>query len=273
MKKLLKIPKQSMLDRAIPLERLYLENVEEMQKKVESVQWVAIIMPQVNDVTAVVDGQKIYEEIHFIEVHTTDPSNQYDICVPIFKQIKYPTLTCIAYQNKRMFAACNFHPGKNNSNENILKSVLFSHWLYPELLSDGAKSFLQELNRAIIAKGSLGDIYNHICESILNFRVSGIMQGMISKLLYDMIGKKSVAHLLDNCTPYKCYAPVNQSIYARYEKRDRSKPSVKHYDTEDLWYALHVNEKTRKVIEGWGYRNMEELIYRIMEKYEAQDVY
>lgn len=273
MEKLLNIPAKSMLNREIPLNRLYLEDLEEMQIIVDNIKWVAIIKPQVNDVTAVVTDQKLYEEIHLIEVQATDPSNPYDICIPIFKQIRYPTLICISYQNKRMFAVCNFHPGMNRPDDNILGSVLFSHWIYPELLSDGASRFLQELNQALIPQGSLEDIYRHICDAVLNFRVSGIMQGMISKMLYDMTGKKSVSHFLDNCTPYTRYNPKDQSVRARYEKRDRTKTGSRHYDTEDLWYAFRTNEKTRKILAGRGYRDMDEMIVRIMEKYDSLSPY
>lgn len=60
----------------------------------------------------------------------------------IFSKIKYPCILLIQYKEKFLLCSCKFDAGRIDYEKNILKSILFSHWVYPDIISSAAQSFI-----------------------------------------------------------------------------------------------------------------------------------
>ena len=253
------------LHRTIPLEKIY-SDCKGIENQVKEIRWYASYAPKSNIPALQSGSEKRHDEIQFISVELLDPNDLYAVCVPIFKQIKYQVLICLKYQGKFVFSACRFQPGDKDWTKNVLGTVLFSHWIYPDMMSDCAKKFIEELKAAITPSENIENTYKKICEVILDFWIGGITGKAVSKILYDMISQKTMSHLLDNCTPYKVYQPKSNTKYAKYQKRDEMQQYSYRYDLEDLWYALMKNERTRRVIEGRGYKDVNEMVSSILSK-------
>ena len=268
MLKLLSVPENCICNISIPLEKVVSGSLTE---DIQSILWYASLKPELIKVSAVKDDSKRYEEIQIIKVALNSADTIYDIAHRIYKSIKYPCVLIFNYNNKYMCGACQFTAGKIDYSKNILGSIRFSHWLYPESLSLGAQKMIDAINLSLNLKSDLFDIYIGITNSIENFALSGITKAHVDRLLKDMLGSVSAKkrdEIMKYCTPYQKHFVTDSSIAAKYDKSRRTSNYVYSYDHEDIWYCLMQYEPTRKVIINRRYRDIEDLIYTIDTKLE-----
>lgn len=268
---LLNIPEQCKCKIDIPLSKIFADNDSEISMSVQSVQWRASLKPCLLDVKSVKSETIRYEEIQILYIELNNTEYLYDIAHTICKFIKCPCLLIMHYEYKFLFGCCQFNAGKINYDNNILRAINFSHWIYPDLLSDGAKKLLDKINQAINTKSDLYDIYTQISHSIENFRLSGITRAHIDRLLCDMMGgvsSKRRDEIMKYCSPYKKFSPTDKSLATKYNKSKRTSNYTYSYDREDVWYCLLNYEPTKKIIVGRRYRDIDDLIYSIDTKLE-----
>ncbi len=268
---LLSIPEKCKCEIKIPQEKYFPDGNSAIALSIESIQWRASLKPVLLGVQAVKNESVRYEEIQIICIELNNTDYLYDIVHVIFKKVKYPCVLILRYQIKYMFSSCQFHAGKIEYDNNILHAITFSHWIYPELLSDGAEKFLETINQAISTQGDLFEIYTEISHAIENFKVSGVTRNHIDRLLRDMLGSVSAKRrddIMKYCSPYKKFSPTAPTLAARYDKTKRTSSYTYSYDREDVWYCLQNYEPTKKVIAGRRYRNIDDLIYSIDTKLE-----
>lgn len=260
---LIAIPSACLYNRDIPIEHFYTKENKNLGDSINRLTWVASLKPQIINVVSCKNEKVRYEELQIINLRISRPDDLYRICRTIYKTIKYPCLLVIDCENKFMLGTCPFIPGKTDYDNNVLKTLYFSHWIYPDRLSANARVFLDTVNQVLENGGDLSVVYKALCDAVMNFRLSGLTKTHVSKLLYDLTGKKTMAHLLDHCTPYKQYSPKNSSKKAKYEDHKLSNCYVWRYDTEEVWYTFNTHESIRRIIEGRRYSDINDLIYRI----------
>lgn len=271
---LLNVLDKSIRNSSVPLEKLFAKAPEAVGKSVESVIWYASLKPDVLEADAVKNETIRYEEIQILIVKLTGTDYMYDIARLVYKSIRYPCLLVFQYQNKFTCSVCQFEAGAIDYDNNILHNILFSHWIHPDLLTAKAKLMIDRINSSLSEKSNLLSIYTGIAHAIENFRLSGISKAHVDRILRDMLGKtlpKSLDKIMKYCTPYKIFFASEHSIAARYDKSKRRTDSRYSYDYEDIWYCLMQYDKTRNVIVGRRYRDIEELIYKIDSKLENCD--
>ncbi len=271
---LLNVLDESKRNMSIPLEKLFEKAPEVVCKSVETVIWYASLKPDSLGADAVKNETVRYEEIQIIIVKLTYTDCIYDVARVIYKSIKYPCLLVFRYQNKFSCSVCQFRAGTIDYNNNILHNILFSHWVYPDLLTPKAELMLEKINSALGEKSNLLSIYTGIVHAIENFKISGISKAHVDRLLRDMLGRtlpKSLDKIMKYCTPYKIFFASEPSIAARYDKSKRRSDFRYSYDYEDIWYCFMQYEPTKKVIVGRRYRDIEELVYKIDSKLEDSD--
>lgn len=232
---------------------------------VARIDWVASIKPALTDMAPVRTESIRYDEIEVLYLEITDTQELYHICAPIYKAISYPCLLVVQLREKFLLSVCPFSAGKADYDKNILHSMAFSHWIFPDMVSPNARKLLDELNKLMSSTDDIESVYNAMRNAIQNFSLGGLTKRHVATLTKDMVGTNS-EKIYASCTPYKKYSTVGTGVKAKYSAR--SNQFIYRYDTEDLWYAFMTNENTRKVIEGRRYRNMEDLIYSIDSKYE-----
>ena len=204
----------------------------------------------------------------YLDLENTD--YLYGIAHQIFKKVKYPCLLVMCYQNKFLCSCCRIAAGKIDYDNNILGRICFSHWIHPDLLTDKSQNMLSEINQALNLKSNLYDIYIKMAHAIESFKLSGISRAHVDRLLQDMLGKTPASkrdEIMQYCTPYKKFVPRNGTQAAKFEKEKNHYEF--RYDSEDIWYCLLKNEKTRKVISGRRYRDIEDLIISIDTKLQS----
>lgn len=260
---ILTVPDGTKVNIDIPLATIY----GDCELPVQKITWCATIKPTVCPVIPVVDDIHSYEEIQVIHVGLTDPSMLFEVCRPIYKAIRYPCLLLVQYQEKFVLGACPYKCGERDREENILNTLMFSHWLYPKQLSEKGKGFLQHVNGLLRETKNLKEMYMGIYHQIQFFALGGLTKNHVSKLVYDLTGKKEIRGLFFQSTPYKKHFPVDDSVKTKYDATKRTKSYWYRFDTEDLWYALMSYEPTRKVILGRKYKDIDELIRVIDQKY------
>lgn len=269
MLRLLKIPEQCKCNIYIPIEKMFYNIDSDISMSVQSIHWVASLKPTLLDVQAVKTEAIRYEEIQILYVELNNTDNLFDIAHAMCKSIKYPCLLIMHYQYKFLFGCCQFYAGKINYGNNILRTIDFSHWIYPDLLSGGAEKLLDILNQAINEKGDLSCIYTKISHAIKNFKLSGITKAHIDRILRDMLGSVSSKRrdeIMAYCSPYKKHSPTDASLATKYNKSKRTSNYTYSYDREDVWYCLLNYEPTKRIVVGRRYRDIDDLIYTIDTK-------
>lgn len=264
---LLNIPNQCVFDINIPKDKIFNFTQNDIDKEVESIILHACIKPSLANVFISRDENRVFEEIHLYIVTVRTPNNLYGIAKELYRAVKYPCITIFKYKSKCTIGLCPFNIGKIDNDKNILGKMIFSHWIYPDQLSSKASDVIKDINSIFENQQDLQQIYMCIYNRILTFRIGGLAKSQVSVLLYDMTGKKSMSHLLDNCTPYQKYYLTENSKRALYDKNYRSNSYKFVYDTEDLWYSFQNRDETKAVIEGRNYKNIDELIFSIKRKY------
>lgn len=274
MEKYLKIPKESICNINIPIDRFFDE--EDIYKKdVHSIKWYASLKPELIGAVSSRNETVRYEEIQIFIIEINSMTDIYALVKPIYKGIKYPCLLLLHDKDKDKFclSACSFSPGKKEYNDNILHSMRFSHWIHTDFISPKANECLEHINEIIYAKGDLERMYTNICNAITNFTLSGITKQAVSNVYVYLNGKidKTERELLEKyCSPYKKYLRTDNSKKSKYNKNCRKDQFIYRYDLEDVWYCLCKSERVSKVIEKRKIRDIEELLnltYEYFEKY------
>lgn len=261
------IPQNCICNITIPTQKFFGDS--ELVDLVEGIQWYASLKPSLINAQPVKNSDIRYEEIQILCLKLTDTNNLYEIVRTIFKQVKYPCLLLIEYENKFLCGCCRFNAGKIDYDNNILKQIVFSHWIHPDFLSANAGKTIENINHALNKRTDLYDIYTEITHSIQNFSLNGITKAHVERLLKDLLGPCSAKKrdtILAYCTPYKKYAPTDTSKSAKYDRNKRTSNYTYRYDIEDIWYCLKQYEPTNAVVVGRRYKDIEDLIYSIDSK-------
>lgn len=269
---LLDIPEQCICRISVPSNKLL--KTAATISAVESALWYASIKPQLVNVKPVKTDTIRYEEIQVFCLKITQTDNIYDIAREVFSNVKYPCLILMHYKNKFICAACQFSTGKTDYEKNVLKHIVFSHWIYPDDLSHAANIAMAKINCAFQAETFLNEIYTQIVHAIESFSLSGITKAHVDRLLKDMLGKcspKRRDEILIYCTPYKKHFPTDNSLRTKYDRSKRTENYIYRYDVEDIWYSLRKYDATNKVIAGRRYRDVEDLIFSIDSKLELDN--
>lgn len=265
---LLNIPEEFQIRHKNPqnlIEHIFSDTDSEMHSFVSKVEWVASIKPGIADTTPVRTKTIRYDEIEVIFLEIEDTQELYNVCVPICKSIVYPCLLVIQFQDRFLLGVCPFTAGKLDYDKNVLSSMIFSHWIFPDLLSRGAQKLISAISAQIVAKGDVKSIYVAMKYCIQDFQLRGISKPHVIALTKDLVGR-NCERAYRSCVPYKMYLPVGPGIRAKYSAR--SDRFNYRYDTEDLWHAYMTDEMIRGIIEKRGYRDIEDLIWSIDSKYE-----
>lgn len=268
---LLNIPECCICNINIPLEKIY-EGCSE--KHVQSVLWYASLKPNFIKASAVINESVRYEEIQVIKIVLTAPDSLYDVARKLYKSIKYPCLIIFNYKNKYMLGACKFDAGKINYTENILRRLSFSHWVYPDLLSSGAKRMIDTINALFESQYDLLSLYTYIMHAIENYALAGTTRTHVDRILKDMLGSISAKkrdEIMKYCTPYQKHFVTDLSIATKYDKNKRTSNYVYSYDYEDIWYCLMQYESTCKIINARRYRDIEDLLFSIDTKLDEYE--
>lgn len=266
---LFNIPEQCIFDINIPKDKIFNSAQNNFAEKVENVVLHACLKPSLTNVVASSDENRVYDEIHMYIVNINTAVNLFDTAKEIYRTVKYPSIIMFEFKNKYIISLCPFSIGKNDEGKNILGKIVFSHWIYPNQLSNKSSTVIDDINSIFKNQHDLCQIYKSVYNRILTFRIGGISKTQVSALLYDMTGKKSISHLLDNCTPYQKYFVTQNSKRAVYDKSYRSDNYKLIYDTEDLWYSFQNREETKAVIDGRKYKDIDDLIFSINQKYNT----
>lgn len=269
---ILEIPEKCLYDRVIQKEKFFDSNNEELSGYVGSVLWHAVLRPENTGADKVMTSELRYEEIQIFQIEILKPETLFDIAHVFYKKIKYPCVLIFRYNGeceKYTFSACKFTAGKIDHDENILKRIVMSHWIHPDALSDKGKEFIFALNRALALKTNLYEIYTTIFNEISYFRISGTSRTHVYQLISDMggYGKKEI---LKYCTPYKYYHKTYVPLGENYVQKKRRNTFSYIFDYEDLWYCFMKDEHLRYVIEHRRYRDIEDLVYSIDERYMSE---
>ena len=265
---LFKIPEQCALKINVFISK-FLNPDSDVGQSVESIQWRASIKPEFTGITAVNNNTLRYDELQIVLITLVNTDFLFEVTRKIYKEIKYPCLLILNYQNKFLVSTCQFNAGKVDKDNNLLHAVNFSHWIHADLLSPGADRMICEINEAINEKSDLCHIYTKMTHAIQNFRLGGTTKAHVDRLLYDMCGRISAAKrdaIMKYCTPYKKHAPLDASRATKYNKAKRTSAYTYSYDYEDIWYCLMCCEETQEVIRKRKYRDIEDLIYSIDSK-------
>ncbi len=270
---ILQIPEKCIYNKPVPLEKIFKGENDETLNAVQSIMWHATLKPALVNVSAVKTDLIRYEEIQVFTVTLNDPSMLYAIARSIYKMIKYPCLLVFCYQEKMIFSTCQFNVGKTDCENNILRGISFSHWVYPEQLSKGAQEMIEKINAALNSEKDLYSIYTELSHAVQFFQLSGISKAHVDRLLRDLLGRghKSRDKIMQYCTPYKKYAVTDESRASRYDKLKRTSNHTYSYDREDIWYCLLKYEPAKKVIIGRRYRDIDDLILSIDMKNEEYE--
>lgn len=243
--------------------------IPEASLAVDSIEWIGTVSPISAHVSAYKDERSVYEEIQIFKVALTQTDDLYHTVSAIFRSILYPCLLIIQCNSKFLLSACAFDIGKQDPDRNILRRPALSHWIHTDYRSSDAGKFIDRINMYLNSEDSLKEIYLNILHEVQMFPLGGIHSKQylirIVKWLCGSCSPPFFNRVFTTCTPYKKYAPKDNSIRAKYEKRPHNQNYTYSYDAEDVWYSLMMEPSIQKVIHARKYHNLEELIYRMGE--------
>lgn len=263
------IPENCQVMKAIPKGKFYKQGTDAGYEIVDDILWIATIKPSILKVVPVTTDTLRYEEIQFIQMKINATDDLYTICKPLCKNIKYPLVLILEYADKFLLATCRFVPGKRDYDRNLLRNISFSHWIYSDCLSNGAKRLLENVNQAFTTPADLNEIYTSISRAVQFFPLSGTSLAHVNRLILALTEpspQSGDGNLLQYCTPYKRHAAKGQTLKSRYNATDRYANYTYVYDYEDLWYCFMKDDDIRKTIENRRFRDITDLIYTIDSK-------
>ena len=242
-------------------------NQEESSFAINDIEWIGTISPVSAHVSVYKDERSTYEEIQIFCINLVETDDLYHTASIFFRTIRYPCLLIMKYNDKFLLSACAFEIGKRDTEQNILRRPSLSHWIHKDYCSVEANKFMSKINLHLNAEGSLKEVYLNILHEIQMFHLGGIYskQYLISivKRLRGSCSSNFFDRVFRPCTPYKKYAPMSNSIKAKYEEKRQRQSYTYIYDSEDIWYSLVMEPSTEKIILARKYRNLEELVYRM----------
>ncbi len=278
---LINIPKQCICNRVIPIAKIFSKDQEQLSSAVNAVSWYAVIRPSNFNSEKVVTNSLRYEEIQIIQVDIKNADLLFDVARVIYRRIKYPCILIIGYNGvctKYVVSACRFSPGKNDYDVNVLQSLVMSHWVHPDCLSDNAKQFIDSLNEALEKNGNLYEIYSALYQAITMFKLSGTSKTHTKSLIDYICGKWENPKVGDKdkilrfCTPYRFNRLRHRSRTNYYSRNNGNQPYSLIYDYEDIWYCFLQNDYIRNYLEKNRYRDIGYLVYCIDDKLYDEDL-
>ena len=262
--KFIDIGEKGKLNKEISKDKIF--NVDsEFYDDVVSVIWSGVIKPGIMDVQPTVTEVKRYEEIQFFDIELNSRDYLHDIARAFYSAIKYPCVVEFHIDDATILGTCEFKPGKLDDSNNTNKIIYFSHFLHEEILSPKAEYMINAINEQVNdPNGSIGDIYNKICEAVMNYSLSGTSKSHVERLIREMVRKGSIviSSVMKGCPIYECYHVISGNKFTG--KRNSQKSCI--YDYEEIWYYFMKNPKLKEVIEYKRYRDIEDLIYSIDSK-------
>lgn len=258
------------IDKSVPLEKLFSkDDIDDFQ--IECVMWKMTIKPGVRPVTPYLEGRIRMEEIEVLLVRVNSlpdtPGYRY-LLSRIHAKILYPCIVFFEHKSKYKISAWKFIDGVNK-NQNILKSSFVSAWIRDLPASDKTAQCAVSVQKILMnGKGNLKDLYEQLCHCISGCSPQYIgSRAHLIRILYALEGSqgKKLADRVD-CT--KKYEILNPN--EKYRRKRYSSAFKYCYEYEDIWYALMIDEKAKKIIENRRYRDIEDLIYQIDSQYEEQ---
>lgn len=253
-------------NKSIPIERLFSpEVIDEFQ--VEHTEWLMTIKPAVRSVTPYIDGRTRMEEIEVLKVRCNtlpDTKGYRYLLKEIHEKISYPCVVFFEYRNKYKISTWKFLDS-NRVDHNILKSSYISAWIREPPSSDMTEKCANAVREVLLyGEGNIRDLYNQICQLILNCAPQYIgSRAHIMRILDSLGGSKALEKSIDHTKWYEVKNP-----YEKYKKKVYGSSYRYAYEYEDVWYVLMQDEKTQTVIKNRRYRDMEDLVYQIDTKYE-----
>ena len=242
------------------------EKFGDISNCIEKVLWQGNIKPAIYNVEATITDSVRYEEIQFFQVHIHSREDIYEIGKVIFSDIKYPCVVEFISGNEIIIGVCKFNLGKVDYSSNVHKRIFFSHILRKEILSSNAQNMIDEINESIKKYKSIGDIYDGICQSVMNYKLSGTSREHVDRLIVDMLGKvsgKEKELIRQYCKPYKYHKLIpGEQKYGG--KRFKNYTLV--HDYEEIWYCFMKYPAIKNIIEKRRYRDIYDLIYSIDSK-------
>lgn len=192
---LLNIPNDFKINTVIPKEKFILPEMETLYNSVCNIIWTGRITSSMHNVKATITDKLRYEEIEFFQVTLKRRDSLYEIGKSIYSRIKYPCVIEFIIDDAIVIGVCEFQAGKINFSDNVKKKIRFSHILRKELLSQRAQTMIDNINVVINSvinqENSIGNIYNKICNEVMNYCLSGTSSIHVKRLIANMIGKTS----------------------------------------------------------------------------------
>lgn len=259
---MLNIPEEIKLNYEIPMEK-YFNVSSEYLSHIKSIRWIGSIKPAIMQVEAVVNDELRYEEIQIILIESDTTRYVYELAKDVFREIKYPLVLIVKCGEKETIGVCPFEKGKRDSDKNILKRMIFSHWMTVDYMSEKSSKMVTSINERIRNKGNLYDMYMDIKAIVTSNRMSGTSKAHCYRIIEDLVGKISKAKkdaILADCEPYEYH-----TVLKKFSGR-RTRNYMLIYDYELFWQCLMKNANTRKVIEKRRYRDVEDMFYSIDSK-------
>ena len=230
---------------------------------VKDITVIGMIKPSLADVQYSEKDIGHSEEIAIIHIELQDITvDYYSLLRSIFKTIKYKCLLVLHFQDKYKLATCRFTPGKKDSDLNVLKSVIISCWIHPDIMSAPVEKSVHRIREALNNMKNLDDVYRTIHDAVVDINQRGTSYAHAQRIVKNLLGNKKnlpYATIYQYCTPVNYHKPTGGS--KTYDKANRMSNHILLHDFEDIWYCLNRYEPTRRIIEGRQYKDMDELLY------------
>lgn len=237
--------------------------------QVSDITWLMSIKPKIRNVTPYANGRVRLEEIEVFSLRINAPPETrgyLSLLSQIHSKVMYPCVVFLEYLGKYKIAAWKAIDSVNLPNREILKSAYVSSWIHDPPSSSKTEYCMKTVEELLLnGEGNIRGIYDQICNAILGCQPQyiGSKKHMLT-ILYDLCGKKNSSFIgkIDGTRKYTVKKPVD-----KYKKKEYESSYVYFYEYEDIWYALMNDDGFRKMIEKRRYSSVEEMIYRIDEKY------
>lgn len=256
------VPEQFKLNSDIPLCNFISDM---LNPGIKSIIWCGKIMPSTKSLPLSKSNDEVFEEIEILRCELDNRDSLYEAGRIVFRKIKYPCIIEFHVDDATTIGVCKYCHGKIDTERNILKSLKFSHWLHPDILSPQAITMIEKIN-TLLKEPNVNDIYRGVLDAIENYSIGGTSKAHSQRIILDLTGtrKTSPDLILDFCQPYKFYPSAPENRYRSREERGSRYILI--YDYEELWRSFIINPDTRKSIEGRRYRDMEDLLASINSK-------
>lgn len=255
----LQIPDKCRMNNSIPLERFDIKD-----DAVNNANVIGIIKPELSKVYYSETDINHIGEIVIIQLDLNGGLiDLYSILRGVFKNIKYKCIVILKFQDKFKISTCRFNPGKIDPSANILKNIIISCWIHPELMSQVTQNSVNSIREALNSNLDLDSIYANIHAAVVNINQRGTSEAHAKRIVQGVTGNKynhEYKKIFKYCTPIRYHKPKSSRL--RYSS-ERETNYILLHDYEEIWYCLNKYEKTRQIIEARGFKNMDELLYYI----------